>query len=88
MIAIAGERFERRLGEEIGVFRVEVAKEFAAVRVDLARGTGRDTSKPHQIVFSPSSRGRRRRFVDSSLHKVPVKPGCHLRGVKLSASGQ
>jgi hypothetical protein len=37
VVAIAGERFERRLGEEIGAFRVEVAKQFADFRVDMAK---------------------------------------------------
>ncbi|HKY20880.1 MAG TPA: hypothetical protein VJM31_06645 [Vicinamibacterales bacterium] len=37
VLAITGERFERRLGEEIGALRVDMAKEFAAVRVETAR---------------------------------------------------
>ena len=36
VLAIAGERFERRLAQEIGALRVDMAKEFASVRVDLA----------------------------------------------------
>jgi hypothetical protein len=36
MILVAGERFERRLGEEIGALRIDMAKEFADVRVELA----------------------------------------------------
>jgi hypothetical protein len=37
VLVITGERFERRLGEEIGALRVDMAKEFAAVRVETAR---------------------------------------------------
>ena len=36
VLEITGERFERRLSEEIGALRVDIAKEFAAVRVDMA----------------------------------------------------
>jgi hypothetical protein len=32
----ASDRFERRLSEELGTFRVEVAREFALVRGDMA----------------------------------------------------
>jgi hypothetical protein len=35
VLSIAGERFERRLGEEIGALRLDIAKEFAAVRVEM-----------------------------------------------------
>ncbi len=37
VLAVAGERFERRLVEEIGALRIDMAKEFAAVRVDMAK---------------------------------------------------
>jgi hypothetical protein len=37
VLAVAGERFERRLAEEIGALRVDMAKEFAALRVEMAR---------------------------------------------------
>ena len=37
VLAITGERFERRLSEEIGALRLDIAKEFAAVRVDMAK---------------------------------------------------
>ncbi len=37
VLVIAGERFERRLGHEIGTFRLEVAKELAAMRVETAK---------------------------------------------------
>src|SRR6185312_6152066 len=37
VLAVAGERFERRLAEEIGALRIDMAKEFAAVRVDMAK---------------------------------------------------
>ncbi len=37
VLAIAGERFERRLAEEIGALRIDMAKEFAALRVDMAK---------------------------------------------------
>ncbi len=37
VLAIAGERFERRLAEEIGALRIDVAKEFAALRVEMAK---------------------------------------------------
>lgn len=37
VLAIAGERFERRLGHEIGAFRVEVSNEFATMRVEVAK---------------------------------------------------
>jgi hypothetical protein len=40
VLAITGERFERRLSEEIGALRVDMAKEFAAVRVDMAKEFG------------------------------------------------
>jgi hypothetical protein len=40
VLAITGERFERRLTEEIGALRVDMAKEFAAVRVDMAKEFG------------------------------------------------
>ncbi|RPI49747.1 MAG: hypothetical protein EHM55_23035 [Acidobacteria bacterium] len=36
VLVIAGERFEKRLAEEIGALRVDMAKEFATVRVDMA----------------------------------------------------
>jgi len=36
VLAVAVERYERRLGHEIDIFRVEVAKEFAAMRVETA----------------------------------------------------
>jgi hypothetical protein len=36
VLSLAGERFNRRLGDEIGAFRVEVAREFGAVRVEMA----------------------------------------------------
>jgi hypothetical protein len=36
VLTIAGERFERRLAEEIGALRIDMAKEFAAVRVEMA----------------------------------------------------
>jgi hypothetical protein len=31
VLSLAGERFERRLSEELATFRVEMAKEFAAM---------------------------------------------------------
>lgn len=37
VLALATERFNNRLGEEIGAFRLEMAKEFAAVRVETAK---------------------------------------------------
>jgi hypothetical protein len=37
MLAVAAERFDRRLGKEIGGLRLDIAKEFAAVRVDTAK---------------------------------------------------
>lgn len=37
VLALAGERFDRRLSEEIGAFRLDMAKEFAAVRVETAK---------------------------------------------------
>jgi hypothetical protein len=36
VLAITGERFERRLSQEIGALRVDMAKEFASVRVEMA----------------------------------------------------
>lgn len=36
-LSVAAERFERRLGEELGAVRVEMAREFSAVRVEAAR---------------------------------------------------
>lgn len=36
VLVIAGERFERRLSDQIGAFRVDMAKEFAALRVAMA----------------------------------------------------
>jgi hypothetical protein len=36
VLAVVGERFERRLGVEIGFFRVEVAKQLAAFRAEVA----------------------------------------------------
>jgi len=36
VLAITAERFERRLAEEIGALRVDMAKEFAVTRADLA----------------------------------------------------
>jgi hypothetical protein len=35
MLTTAGERFERRLAEEIGALRVDMAKEFGALRVEM-----------------------------------------------------
>ena len=37
MLTLAGERFERRLAEEIGALRVDMAKEFASLRVEMAK---------------------------------------------------
>lgn len=37
VLAVAVERFERRLSEEIGALRVDMAKEFAAVHVETAK---------------------------------------------------
>jgi hypothetical protein len=36
VLTIAGERFERRLAEEIGSLRVDMAKEFGSLRVEMA----------------------------------------------------
>ena len=33
----SSDRFERRLSEELGTFRTETARDFAAVRVEMAR---------------------------------------------------
>lgn len=37
VLAITGERFERRLAEEMGALRADMAKEFVSVRVDMAK---------------------------------------------------
>ncbi len=37
VLALAGERFDRKLGEELGALRLDMAKEFAAVRVEMAK---------------------------------------------------
>lgn len=37
VLSIAAERFNNRLGEELGAFRLDMAKEFAAVRVEAAK---------------------------------------------------
>jgi len=37
VLTIAGERFERRLAQEIGTLRVDMAKEFATMRVELLK---------------------------------------------------
>jgi hypothetical protein len=37
VLALAGDRFDRRLGEEIGALRLDMAKEFATVRVETAK---------------------------------------------------
>ena len=36
VLRTAGDRFERRLSEELGKFRVEVTKEFADLRIEVA----------------------------------------------------
>lgn len=36
VLAIASNRFERRLAEELGDFRVDIAKEFAEVRREMS----------------------------------------------------
>lgn len=36
VIETAGDRFERRLSEELGTFRVETTREFALVRLEIA----------------------------------------------------
>jgi hypothetical protein len=36
MLSVAGERFERRLADEVGALRIDMAKEFADVKVALA----------------------------------------------------
>ena len=36
-MVLAADRFDRRLGEEIGSLRLDMAKEFATVRVETAR---------------------------------------------------
>ena len=38
VLAITGERFERRLAQEIGALRVDMAKEFSATRLVIASG--------------------------------------------------
>ena len=37
VLVLVAERFDRRLGEEIGALRLDMAKEFGAVRVDTAK---------------------------------------------------
>lgn len=37
VLVLAAERFDRRLGEEIGSLRLDTAKEFATARVETAR---------------------------------------------------
>ena len=37
VLTVAGERFERRLAAEIGALRVDMAREFAAMRVELLK---------------------------------------------------
>jgi hypothetical protein len=37
VVAITSERFERRLSEEIGALRVDMAKEFASLRVEILK---------------------------------------------------
>jgi hypothetical protein len=37
VLTLATERFNRRLGEEIGALRLDMAKEFATVRVETAK---------------------------------------------------
>jgi hypothetical protein len=37
VLSIAAERFERRLAEEIGAFRSDMAKDFASLRVEMAQ---------------------------------------------------
>ena len=37
VLALAGERFDRRLSEEIGALRLDMAKNFAAMRVECAK---------------------------------------------------
>lgn len=37
VLSAAAERFERRMGHEIGTFRLDVARELAAMRVDVAK---------------------------------------------------
>ncbi len=36
MLTLAAERFDRRVGEEIGALRLDMAKEFAAGRMEMA----------------------------------------------------
>jgi len=37
VLVVAGERFERRLAQEVGALRTDIAGEFAAVRTDMAK---------------------------------------------------
>ena len=37
VLALAGERFDRRLSEEIGALRLDMAKDFAVMRVECAK---------------------------------------------------
>ena len=37
VLSLAAERFDRRLGEEVGALRLDLARESAAVRVEMAR---------------------------------------------------
>lgn len=37
VLALAAERFDRRLGEEIGALRLDMAKELASVRIEMAK---------------------------------------------------
>jgi hypothetical protein len=37
VLALAGERFDRRLSEEVGALRLDMSKDFAAMRVECAK---------------------------------------------------
>ncbi len=41
VLLIAGERFEKRLAQEIGALRIDMAKEFAILRVEMANESAR-----------------------------------------------
>ena len=40
VLTVTGERFERRLAEEIGGLRIDMAKEFASLRIEMAKEFG------------------------------------------------
>ncbi len=81
VLTLATERFDRRLGEEIGALRLDIAKELATLRVETAkefasaaRRDGRDTLRHVEVGVRVLDRPvcRRQRDDGASASHLPL----------------